>query len=62
MILTGEKPKFSEKTPSCATLFATNLKWTGLGSILDLRGESPATNRLSHGTDLKVNINLNYYI
>jgi hypothetical protein len=33
-----------------ATLSTTNLTWTDLGSNPGLRGERPATNRLSHGT------------
>jgi hypothetical protein len=32
------------------TLTTTNPTWTDLGSSAGLRGERPATNRLSHGT------------
>jgi hypothetical protein len=45
MKLTGEKPTTRIKT--CPT---ANLTWTDPGSNLGLRGERPATNRLSHGT------------
>jgi hypothetical protein len=31
-------------------LSTTNLTWNVPGSNLDIRGERPATNRLSHGT------------
>ena len=33
-----------------ATLFTTNRTWTGLTSNMCLRGDRPATDRLSHGT------------
>jgi hypothetical protein len=39
-----------EKTCTSATLSATNLTLTHLGSNLGLRGERPATDRLSDGT------------
>jgi len=32
------------------TLFTTNRTWTGLTSTSSLRGDRPATDRLSHGT------------
>jgi hypothetical protein len=38
------------KTCPSATLSTTNPTWTDLGSNPGLRGERPATNRLSHGT------------
>jgi hypothetical protein len=38
------------KTCHSATLCTTNLTWTDLGSNPDLRGVSPSSNRLSHGT------------
>jgi len=38
------------KTCHSATLCTTNVKWADLGSNQDLRGVSPASNRLSHGT------------
>jgi hypothetical protein len=44
------KPKYSGKTCPSATLFTTNPIWTDPGSNPGLRGERPATNRLSHGT------------
>jgi hypothetical protein len=45
-----EKPTTRRKTCPSATLSTTNLTWTDQGSIPGLRGERPATNRLSHGT------------
>jgi hypothetical protein len=42
-----EKPKYSGKN-----LSTTNPTWTGPGSNPGLRGDRPATNRLSHGTAL----------
>jgi hypothetical protein len=38
------------KTRPSATLSTTDLTWTGPGEIPGLRGERPATNRLSHTT------------
>lgn len=49
MILTGEKPKYWRKPFGSAILPDTDLMWTSLGSTLGLRGERPATNRLSLG-------------
>jgi hypothetical protein len=46
------KPKYSGGTCRSATLSTTNPTWTDLGSNPGLRGERPATNRLSHGTAL----------
>jgi hypothetical protein len=43
------KQKYWGKTCPSATLSTTNLTWTDLGSNPGLRGERPATNRLSHG-------------
>jgi hypothetical protein len=50
------KPKYSGGGGNCpsATLSTTNPTWTDPGSISGLRGERPATNRLSHGTALSV--------
>jgi hypothetical protein len=45
-----EKPKYSEKTCPSATLSTTNPARTDPGSKPGLRGETPATSRLSHGT------------
>jgi hypothetical protein len=54
MKLTGENRRTREKTCPSATLSTTNHTWTDPGSNPGLRGERPATNRLSHGTaDLK---------
>jgi hypothetical protein len=44
------KPKYSGKTCPSVTLSTTNPTWTDPGSNPGLRGERPATNRLSHGT------------
>jgi hypothetical protein len=45
-----EKPKYSEKTCSSATLSTTDSTWLDLGSNPDRRGGKRATNRLSYGT------------
>jgi hypothetical protein len=50
MKLTGENRNTGRKTCPSATLSTTNPTWTDPG----LRGERPATNRLSHGTAQKV--------
>jgi hypothetical protein len=50
MILTGDNRSVRRKTCPSATLSTTSLTWTELGSNLNLSGEKPATNRLSHGT------------
>jgi hypothetical protein len=44
------KPTTRRKTCLSATLSTANLTWTDLGSNPGLRGERPATDRLSHGT------------
>jgi hypothetical protein len=51
MIFAGETEELGENLPS-ATLSTTNPTWIDPG----LRGERPATNRLSHGTarDIKL--------
>jgi hypothetical protein len=49
MIFAGETEVLGEKLPS-ATLSTTNPTWIDPGSNPGLRGERPATNRLSHGT------------
>jgi hypothetical protein len=43
-------PKNLEKTCPSATLSITNPTWTEPGANPGLRGKTPATNRLSHGT------------
>jgi hypothetical protein len=53
MVLTGENRSTRRKTYPSAPLSTKNPKWTDPGSNPGLRGESPATNRLSHGTALK---------
>jgi hypothetical protein len=50
MKLTGENRRTRRKTCPSATLSTTNPTWTDPGSNSGLRGERPATNRLSHGT------------
>jgi hypothetical protein len=50
MKLTGENGSTRGKTYPCATFSTTNPTWTDPGSNPGLRGERPATNRLSHGT------------
>jgi hypothetical protein len=50
MNLTGENRSTRRKTCPNATLSTTNPTWIDPGSNPDLRGERPATNRLSHGT------------
>ena len=51
MKLTGENRRTWGKTCPSATFSTTNPTWTEPGSNPGLRGERPATNRLSHGTD-----------
>jgi hypothetical protein len=48
MIFAGETEVLGENLPS-ATLSTTNPTWIDPGANLGLRGERPATNRLSHG-------------
>jgi hypothetical protein len=59
MKLTGENRSTRRKTCLSATLSTTNPTWTDQGSNLGLRGDRPATNRLSHGT---ANCNIMAYI
>jgi hypothetical protein len=49
MIFAGETEVLGENLPS-ATLSTTNPTWIDPGANPGLRGERPATNRLSHGT------------
>jgi hypothetical protein len=44
--------KLTGETYPSATLSTTNPKWIDHGSNPGVRGERPATNRLSHGTAL----------
>jgi hypothetical protein len=48
-IFAGETEVLGENLPS-ATLSTTNPTWVDPGANPGLRGERPATNRLSHGT------------
>jgi hypothetical protein len=52
MIVTEKKQKRYEKTRPLVTLPTTSSTWTSLGLNTGLRGEKPATNRLSHGMAL----------
>jgi hypothetical protein len=49
MKLTGGNRSTRGKTCPSVTLSTTNSTWTDPGSNPDLRSETPATNRLSHG-------------
>jgi hypothetical protein len=53
MIFAGETEVLGETLPS-ATLSTTNPTWIDPGANPGLRGERPATNRLSHGTAYNV--------
>jgi hypothetical protein len=50
MILTGDRPKDTEKNRPSAAFLATNPTWTDLGLYPGLRGEKPAINHLNYGT------------
>jgi hypothetical protein len=50
MKLTGENRSTLGKPCPSASLSTTNPTWTDPGSNPGLRGERPASNRLSHGT------------
>jgi hypothetical protein len=50
MILTGETRSTRRKPCAGATLSTTNPTWIDTGANPDLRGDRPATNRLSHCT------------
>jgi hypothetical protein len=50
MMLTGEDRRTRRKTCPNTTLSTTNPTWIDPGANPGLRGERPATNRLSHGT------------
>jgi hypothetical protein len=52
MKLTGENGSTRRKTCPSATVSTTNPKWNDPGSNPGIRGDRPATNRLSHGTAL----------
>jgi hypothetical protein len=56
MIFAGETEVLGGKS---ATLSTTNPTWIDPGANPGLRGERPATNRLSHGTALGV---INFFI
>jgi hypothetical protein len=53
MKLTGENRSTRGETCPSATLSTTNPTRTDAGPNPGLRGERPATNRLSHGTATK---------
>jgi hypothetical protein len=50
MKLIGENRSTRRETCPSATLSTINPTWTDPGSSPGIRGERPATNRLSHGT------------
>jgi hypothetical protein len=50
IIMTGENRRTQRKTCRSAILSTTNPTWTEPGANPGIRGERPATNRLSHGT------------
>jgi hypothetical protein len=52
MLFTGENRRTLRKTCPSATLSTTNPTWIDLGANPGLRGDRPATNDLSHGTDI----------
>jgi hypothetical protein len=56
--LTEENRSTRGKTCPRATMSTTNPTWTDPGSNPGLRGERPATNRLSHGTALYISYRL----
>jgi hypothetical protein len=56
-IFAGETEELGENLPS-ATLSTTNPTWIDPGTNPGLRGERPATNRLSHGTALQNTVNV----
>jgi hypothetical protein len=58
---TGGKKLAGEKSCPIATLSTTNPTWTDPESNPGLRGEKPATNRLSHVTQiLKLNVTVEH--
>jgi len=50
MMLTGQTQRTRRETYACAKLSTSNPTWASLKSNTDLRGDRPATDRLSHGT------------
>jgi hypothetical protein len=60
MKLTGEDRSTRGKTCPSATLSTTNPTWTDPGSKPGLRGERPATSRLSHGTAKAYNFSMQH--
>jgi hypothetical protein len=49
MILLGDSTRTQRKIGPSATLSTINTTWTDLGTNLDLCGDRPAINCLSHG-------------
>jgi hypothetical protein len=58
MKFTGETEVLGEKTCPSATFSTSNPKWIDPGSKPVLRGERPATNRLSHDTAHELGLEL----
>jgi hypothetical protein len=57
----GETEVLRENLPS-ATSSTTNPTWIDPGANPGLRGERPATNRLSHGTALRIDTNTSNFL
>jgi hypothetical protein len=53
IVLTGKGQSTRRKPYPTASFFTTNPTWTGLEKNPGLRGERPATNRLTHGTAVR---------
>jgi hypothetical protein len=62
MKLTGENRSTRRKTCPSATLSTTNPTWTDRGSNPGLRCGRPATNRLSNGTALHMQLSLLLFV
>ena len=59
MILTGDNQSTERKNPYQCHFVHRHLAQNGLGANPGLRGDRPATNHLSHGTDSLRRLNLN---
>jgi hypothetical protein len=58
MILTGENRRTRRETRPSANMSTTNSTWADLGANPGLRGERPASNRLSHITAVAIICNV----
>jgi hypothetical protein len=61
MKFTGENHSTRGETCPSVTLSTTNPTWTDPGSNPGLRGERPATNRLSHGMALVIYLSMDIF-